>query len=137
MTLATATVSPLEAPEKALTSLQIQAAGYLVQGHSWRESAELAGCSLASVKRWHTDQDFRDYIANGQRQAFLESCNKLSAGCSLAVDVLTEIMRKSDNDSVRCRAAEITLNTAVKVAEMSALTERIATLEAMLNAQLK
>ncbi|UBF26404.1 hypothetical protein K9N68_33730 [Kovacikia minuta CCNUW1] len=134
MTVITTTASPLESPEKVgLTSRQVQAACYLVQGYSWKESAEKSGCSFASVKRWHTDPAFRQYIAEGQRQAFMESCNKLSAGCSLAVDVLTDIMRNSDSDSIRCRAAEITLNTAVKVAEMSALTERIAQLEALLN----
>jgi hypothetical protein len=124
-----------EVSEKvALTSRQVQAACYLVQGYSWKEAAERSGCSFSSIKRWQTQPEFKQYIAEGQRQAFMESCNKLSAGCSLAVDTLMNIMRNSDSDSTRCRAAEITLNTAVKVAEMSALTERIATLEALLNA---
>jgi len=130
-----ATIDQIATPENGLSNRQVLAVAALIKGYSWDAAAAEAGCSYASIKRWHTLPQFKAAIADGQRQALQEAAGKLAAGCTLAVNTLTEIAAKQDlPPSVRVRASEVILNSAIKAAELGRYEERIAQLEAMLNA---
>lgn len=135
MTYTTATLSPIEAPENGeLSPRQTLAVAALVEGYSWADSAVRAKCSYASIKRWHSQPVFKAAIADGQRSALQAAAGKLASGCALAVNVLTEIAGNPEAaDSVRVRASEVILNSAIKAFELGELQRKIETLEALLN----
>lgn len=121
-------------PENTLTSKQIQAVAYLIKGHSWHETAQLAGCSVASIKRWNKEPDFREAIVEGQREALAAAAGQLAAGCTLAVSVLREIVGDEDvSPSTRVRASEVILSSAARAYELGELQRKVETLEASIN----
>lgn len=119
--------------EKNLSARQIRAVAALVEGNSYVAAAEKSEVSLASIKRWIVEPDFKAAIAFGRKQAFDSAVSKLSNGCSLAVDTLVEIAANGQSEQVRVRASEVILNTTVKVAELSQLQDRIGYLEGLLS----
>ena len=132
-----AAISPLEAPEKSeLTTKQVLAVAALIEGYSWHESAEKAQCSYASIKRWFAQPNFKAAIADGQREALAAAAGKLASGCKLAVDVLIAIAgNPGSQDSVRVRASEVILTSAIKAYELGELQRKIEALEGLLNEQ--
>lgn len=129
MTLALQT-SPTEPETATLTPLQLKAANLILEGHTLESAAKLAGCHSSSIDRWLRTPKFKAFIDSAKDGLFQITASKLARSAVLSVDVLTEIMNDSDNAaSTRCKAAEIILNSAVKIAEFSSLNDRIAQIE--------
>jgi hypothetical protein len=104
----------------------------LASGLSWKDSAALAGVSLATVGRvMQHDPSFRLEVARERAARTERVLGSLSAVALEAVECLRALLNSS-NDSVRASACRTALEGLLKFNSAVMLEERIAALEAQL-----
>lgn len=107
----------------------------LAGGASHAEAAAAAGVSLRTVTRRTSDPAFRSELAAARRELVDRALGALAAEAAASVRVLAEVRDDPDAPpSVRRAAARDVLALLVPLAEHTAQEERLADLEARLDA---
>lgn len=100
----------------------------LARGATAEQAAEEAGCSLRTVRRRLAGQAFRDRITALRGEMVARASAKLADASSEAAEALAGLLR-SEDESVRLRAARAILETGSRLREMVDLEERLKALE--------
>lgn len=111
---------------------QQKVAEALLEGLNYPDAAVKANVSLASVKRWVCQSEFKAALNAGRRASFEAAILKLNRGFNLGLDTLMQLCEHSDSESIRRSAASDLVNLAVKVQGMDELNRRVEFLEATL-----
>lgn len=125
--------------DTTLTTKQMKAVEALLQAETIRHAAEMAGISERTLYRWLKDprwEHFQAEYGDARRQATRHAVGRLQAASSDAVTILRRIMfDESQQGAARVAAARSILEFAFKGSELQDLSERIAALEAITEAQ--
>jgi hypothetical protein len=103
-----------------LSKNQIRAMPFLVGARNIEEGRKLAGVSHWTIHRWLKIPAFRDVLDRTRDRVINESLDRLKAGITRAVDVLTEMMEGADG-SLKIRAAERILDHFWRIKELQEL----------------
>ncbi len=114
--------------------LREAAIGALLTHSTHAEAARAAGVSKSTLARWLRDPAFAQAVREARRHALEQSLGALSAATAEAVATLRASLQ-AEGEAVRVRAAVAILEHALRAAEVGDLAERIAALEAALEAR--
>jgi len=115
---------------RPLTPRQNRAVCTLLSGASVSKVAEQCGASERSIWRWLRRQDFRQALAEAQGAAVTTVAAALVGLCLQATDVVEAILQDDTaTHAAKLRAAQLVFEHARALHELTALEERISTLE--------
>jgi hypothetical protein len=97
-------------------------------------AARAAGCGESTLRRWLQEPGFASAVRDARRRTLEQSLGALSAATAEAVDTLRACLG-AEGEAVRVRAAVAILEHAMRGAEVAGLHERVAALEAALEAR--
>lgn len=121
---------------KKLSTTQNKAVAALVTGATQQQAADAAGVSAKTVWRWLNDEAyFADELKQHTSTAMHAARLQLAANMETAVSTMVEIMghkKPPAGSGVRLRAAKMVIDSALRVAEFSDITERLDAIEARL-----
>lgn len=125
-----------ETSPKKLTPKQQRAIEALLTEPTVQAAADAAGVSKATIFRWLGDSVFAEVYKDLRGQLLESTLTALQQASGDAVKVLREVMNDSTaKGSERVSAARCTLEMALRSREILETAERLADLEARLNAQ--
>jgi len=110
------------------------AIGALLTNPTHEAAAKAAGVSESTLARWMRDPTFAAAVREARRRALEQALGALSAATAEAVETL-RVLLGAEGEAVRVRAAVAILDHALRGAETQDLEERIAALEAALEAK--
>lgn len=114
--------------------LRETAVAALLAHPTYQEAARAAGVSESTLARWLREPAFAAAVREARRRTLEQAIGALSAATAEAVATL-RAMLGAEGESVRVRAAVAILEHALRGAETQDLEERIAALEAALEAK--
>lgn len=97
-------------------------------------AAKAAGVSESTLARWLREPTFAAAVREARRRALEQALGTLSAATAEAVETLRACLG-AEGEAVRLRAAVAVLEHALRGAEVADLEQRIAALEAALEAK--
>lgn len=101
---------------------------------TYEEAAKVAGVGVSTLSRWLREPSFAGAVREARRRALEQALGTLSAATAEAVETLRACLG-AEGEAVRVRAAVAILEHAMRGAEVTDLEERIAALEAALEAR--
>ena len=110
------------------------AIGALLTHSTHEAAAKAAGVSESTLARWLREPTFAAAVREARRRALEQALGTLSAATAEAVETLRACLG-AEGEAVRVRAAVAILEHAMRGAEVTDLEERIAALEAALEAR--
>lgn len=106
----------------------------LARGASYQEAASAAGIGERTVVRRMSDPVFRSEVERVRSAMLHAAMGRLAATVAAAVDTLSDLLRPGTRSTVRRSAADSILGHALRLREHLDLEERLAALEARLDA---
>jgi len=91
---------------------QWKAIELLVEGKTASEVCKALDINRTSLLRWRGDPVFASQLASAMAQAMAGAIERLDMVATDAVDALADVMRNSDDDAVRVKAATELLDRA-------------------------
>ena len=115
---------------KRLTAKQVKGLEALLDGANIQTAASAAGVNRKTLARWLGDPAFwQHYQVNSQRVLEL-AARRLTGKLDSAVELLSSVMDDSDAPAgVRLRAAQLALDGALKLLEVTDIQARLTALE--------
>lgn len=106
----------------------------LLQTKTVTEAAALAGVGERTLFRWLADSDFRAALATAEGELLDAAQRRLLALQGKAIDTLDALLAPESEVShaVQLRAAQVVLDSLLKLRELRDLEERLAALESRL-----
>jgi hypothetical protein len=102
----------------------------LLAGATIRTAAERAGVSISTARRRLADPGFSRRLSEARSEVRRSLVDRLTATATASVGVLAAVLADpAASPSVKVRAAEVALNSAVKWVSVADLEQRIAALE--------
>jgi hypothetical protein len=77
----------------------------LAAGRTYASAAEIAGISERTARRRMSDPAFRSSVAEARAELLRTAIDSAAAAATEAVEVVAELMRSAESESVRLRAA--------------------------------
>lgn len=111
-----------------LTSTQLKAINFILEGSSMESAAKKSGVSRSSIYNWLKEDTFRERLKKERNSLFLESLDLLKQANLKAVEVLIKLLNSKDEKNQRLAAKEI-INMSMKVAEIRDFEIRISRIE--------
>lgn len=111
-----------------------QAVLYLSRGWSTDRTGKAVGVDGSTVRRWRQDPTFQTEVSEARRRLLDEAVSALETAVRDAIDTLHEAL-SDESTAVRVRAANVLLGALPGLVQHTDLGERIAALEAALQAQ--
>lgn len=113
-----------------LTPNQVTALSALLAGKSVQAAAKAASVTRETVHRWLHEPDFQAAHRAGRRELASVALAQLQGATDAAVKVIKEIMNdKTKPPSIRLRAAQIVIESAIKWLELEDMDARLRALE--------
>lgn len=119
---------------KRLTGKQAKALDALLDGANVQTAAQLAGVNRKTLARWLAqDAIFWQTYQRHSRASLQLAARRLTGKLDAAVELLGDVMDDSEAPAgVRLRAAQLTLDGALRLLETADVMERLDALEARL-----
>ncbi len=119
--------------EEFLTPVKQRAIDAILSTRSIAEAATVADCSLRTLHRWLKEPAFKTALTNAEGELLAAATRRLLHHHDTATTVVLSIMLdKSISAGVRLRAAQIVIETMLKLRELRNVEERLSALEAAL-----
>ena len=120
--------------DKRLTGKQQKALDALLDGANVQTAATLAGVNRKTLARWlNEDATFWKTYQRNSRASLQLAARRLTNRLDSAVELLGDVMADGDAPAgVRLRAAQLTLDGALRLLETADIVERLDKLEARL-----
>lgn len=116
--------------EGVLSSKQKRAILALLATNTVIAAAKMAGIGLSTLEHWLSDPTFRAYLAGAEVDMIDAATRKLLQLQDSAIDTVTAIMQDGEaNAFVRLRAAQIVIDSLLRLRELRNLEQRIVALE--------
>jgi len=117
-----------------LTAKQARAIDALLAGQTRASAAAAAGVAERTLDRWRAEHPtFSDELNRRSTLALRDATLRLKSSIDEAVDVLREVMTSADSrPAVRLRAAQVVIESSLKLIEATDLMERLEALEAII-----
>ena len=114
-----------------LTRLQKDAVTAVVASKTYKEAAELAGCSESSVYKWMKNPVFRAAVLERENGLRAASGRRLARDAQSSLDVIHNIMTDEGNPAgLRLQAAKAWQDYLIKTGDITQLEDRVTKLEA-------
>lgn len=124
------TDSPKSAENGRLTPKQTKGVAAIVSTRTYGEAAEAAGVAERTIRRWMKAPAFRRALADAEGDVLDTVTRRLVYLQRAAVDEIAAQMTDADAPpTVRLRAAQTVIDTAIRLVELRTLERRIAALE--------
>jgi len=118
-----------------LSPKQTRAIATLLVAKDVQSAAKDAGVGERTLHTWLGDPNFRAALKEAEAQAIELSVRMLAGAAQNAIGVIVSIMRDEyTRDALRLRAAQTVLDQMVKLKQVADLEERVAILEAVIEA---
>jgi transposase-like protein len=101
----------------------------IAMGASVEAAAERLGVSKSTAYRRWRDPVVKRRVADLRRDITDRSIGQLVAGLADAITVARQLMRESETESLRLKAAALLIETGLKAAVIAQLEQRIVNLE--------
>jgi transposase-like protein len=101
----------------------------IAMGASVEAAAERLGISKSTAYRRWRDPVVKRRVADLRRDITDRSIGQLVAGLADAITVARQLMRESETESLRLKAAALLIETGLKAAAIAQLEQRIVDLE--------
>jgi len=101
----------------------------IAMGASVEAAAERLGISKSTAYRRWRDPVVKRRVADLRRDITDRSIGQLVAGLADAITVARQLMRESETESLRLKAAALLIETGLRAAAIAQLEQRIADLE--------
>lgn len=122
--------------DNGISTKQKRLIASLLTSPTIEKAAETAGVGERTVYTWLSDVNFRAALREAQDRAIDMAVSRLVGGASEAADVLITIATNTaEKGSTRVAAARAVIEGMGKTMEIRDLAERLAVLEAKVNAQ--
>ena len=119
-----------------LTKKQDQAIAALLLHPTMSAAASAVGVNVTTLTRWMRVPTFHDSYMSARRDSVSHAIASVQAATSEAVETLRAVMRDTDAPAgSRVAAARTVLDTAIRGIELEDISERLAQLEAAVNAR--
>lgn len=117
-----------------LSAKQHKALEALLSGATKGDAATAAGVTTRTLNRWLSeDVLFWDTLQGESQRAVFDATRRLTAAMDMAVTTMTAVMSDADAPAaVRLRAAQVSMETAVKLIEVTDILRRLEELETRL-----
>jgi hypothetical protein len=102
----------------------------VASGCTIRDAAKKANCSESHAYRLSREADFRDRVCEIRSEITAQAVGRLTDLAVQAVDVLAEMLGRSNKPSVRLNAAKAILGALKPFSELGELRARLEALEA-------
>lgn len=114
-----------------LSAKQQRAIEALLSGATKGDAAATAGVNPRTLNRWlNEDVLFWDTLQGESHKTVIDATRRLTAAMDTAVTVMTAVMQDGDAPAaVRLRAAQVMIETAVKLIETTDILKRLDELE--------
>lgn len=118
----------------SLSAKQHKALEALLSGATKGDAATAAGVTPRTLNRWLSeDVLFWDTLQGESQRAVFDATRRLTAAMDTAVTTMTAVMSDANAPAaVRLRAAQVTMETAVKLIEVTDILRRLEELETRL-----
>jgi hypothetical protein len=114
-----------------LTRLQNDAVTAVVASKTYKEAAELAGCSESSVYKWMKNPVFKAAVLERENGLRAASGRRLARDAQSSLDVIHNIMTDEGNPAgLRLQAAKAWQDYLIKTGDITQLEDRVTKLEA-------
>ena len=124
------------APGEFLSPRQVTALQVLAGGGSTSEAATAAGVNIRSVERWMRQKEFRNALRTTQAAVIDSIAARLVALAKVSVETLHDVLSdKEASHSIKVRVAVAALEAAAKWHQATAVEERLAAVEEVLQAK--
>lgn len=119
---------------KKLTTKQERALEALLQGNSQRDSAEIAGITPRTLRRWcREDEQFIAELELRSHSLLSRATIQLGGALEMSADLLRAVLSNEDLPvSIRIRSANLIFRNYFKFFELQSIDQRIARIEALL-----
>jgi phage terminase small subunit len=115
---------------RKLTTKQARAIAVLLSCRTTAEAAERAKVGKRTLDRWLTDPVFKSALASAEGDLIDAAARRLLYAQEAAIETLAAIMTTSSNAAgVRVRAAQIIIESALKLRELRSFEQRLQALE--------
>ena len=106
----------------------------LLSGSTKEAAATAAGVTPPTLSRWLADEHFRRELRRRAERALSDASWRLKRAADSAAQLLAYTMHNQEYPiAIRLKAAQLTLDYAIKLNEQLDLTERVAALEERAN----
>jgi transposase-like protein len=112
-----------------LSPRQRIAAAALIAAPSVAQAASAANVTERTLYRWLELPEFRALVSQLESRIINSTVHSLVNIQQEAIDIVSDLSRHSDNDSVKLRAAKVLLDTLLKLRVQQTFEERLADLE--------
>lgn len=118
-----------------LTAKHVRAIDALLAGQTRASAAAAAGVTERTLDRWRAElPEFADELARRSSATLRDAALRLKGTIDDAVDVLREVMTSADSrPAVRLRAAQVVIESSLKLIEATDVLDRLEALEAIIN----
>lgn len=121
--------------EKKLTPKQRRVIEALVFSASISDAARAAGCARRTINRWMKQQHFRAALREVEAEAMRHLARTMAGLGEQAAAALRDALAEDQDIRVRLRAADLVLNRAVTLHELTSVLDRLERLEEMVDEQ--
>jgi transposase-like protein len=115
--------------KSTLSPRQRIAAAALIAAPSVAQAASAANVTERTLYRWLELPEFRALVSQLESRIINSTVHSLVNIQQEAIDIVSDLSRHSDNDSVKLRAAKVLLDTLLKLRVQQTFEERLADLE--------
>jgi hypothetical protein len=113
-----------------LSSRQQRAVAALLASKSVAEAASTAGVGERTLYRWLAeDQAFRAALSQAEGDLLDTATRRLLTLQGKAIDALEHLIERAETEGVRLRAAQVAIDTSLKLREMRDIEQRLTALE--------
>jgi len=112
-----------------LSPRQRIAAAALIAAPSVAQAASASNVTERTLYRWLELPEFRALVSQLESRIINSTVHSLVNIQQEAIDIVSDLSRHSDNDSVKLRAAKVLLDTLLKLRVQQTFEERLADLE--------
>ena len=120
--------------EGKLTSSQTRALDALLDGLTIQDAAAVAGVNRKTVSRWLEQPDFWRAYTQRSGQTLQLAARRLTGRIDSALSVLDAVLADDEAPAgVRLRAAQLTIDSALRLVDAADFADRLAALEARLD----
>jgi hypothetical protein len=120
-------------PENVITVKQQKAIAALLSERTTRDAAKAAGVNEKTLYTWLNEPNFRAALREAEKDILDNVTRRLSAGQSLALDTLENLVKSARHESTKLRASLAWLEMSLKFRDMQDIDERLTALEAAIN----
>jgi transcriptional regulator with XRE-family HTH domain len=120
--------------QKGISPKQSKVIEGLLGGLTQEQAAQAAGVAAQTVSRWMHQPDFWSALRDASEQGLKVASGRMMGGMGGAVDVIEAILQDAQAPaSVKLRAAQVYLDSGLRLADAANILERIEALEARLS----